>query len=182
VDDGIFESQQIGMWRVFKGEDGKERDVVVIYKGHPITITFALNRSGAKYYRPEYLQNTDLIVIHDPGGYFEGSAELLADILMDLRNVEAEKNRVVIMEGMANDTLGGPDRNPFPQDMVQYEIKGPYGHYEVFDWVGEVGKSSYNSARVFLLNDPALQKFAAAYSTVEELAGAIYKAPPKKGY
>lgn len=85
--------------REFPGE-GSEQAILLDYKGHPLRIVFALNRSGENYYRPEYLKEADLVVIHDPGhGAFTDSFGLLAKVLWDKQAAGRGKEQVLIMEG-----------------------------------------------------------------------------------
>lgn len=62
---------------------GSEQTFEITYRGKKIEIVFALNRSGEKYYRREFLKGADLVVIHDPGdgGFLADSYGLFAHML-----------------------------------------------------------------------------------------------------
>lgn len=158
----------------FPGEDS-EQTIVLGYKGHPIRILFALNRSGKEYYRPEYLREADLIVIHDPGnGAFQDSFNLAARIIWDKRLLVAEKPQVLIMEGTRK---GHPnDQFGFPDNMPQVLLPGPYGHCGGALSVAEIEFCDFDSARAFPLHDPALLSLAATQASPVELSHTLY--PP----
>lgn len=182
VEHNIFIEITAGGWITF-ADEGKERLISLNYKGKPIRINFALNRSGEKYFRPEYLKEANLVILHDPGNSeFEDSVDLLAEILLLRRDGSFPENQTIIMEGSARNTYIGPAKNPFPATMKQHEISGPYGHCSGEDGVGEIDTCAYNSARVFLLNDPALLEFTAPYNSVAGMSRVIYKPPMRRVY
>lgn len=179
AENGIFDSLSIGQWVDF-GANGREQGFVAIYKGRPIRIVFALNRSGEAYYRDEYLEDTDLVVIHDPkSGPFEGSTELLAKILLTKAGRFAGKEQAVIIEGKIEASYDTVE-NSFPAWMRQWELPGPYGHCDGPDGVGEVEKCAYETARVFRLDDPLLMELTSRhYGDYIGLSREFYKPPPR---
>lgn len=160
-------------------DGGSESVIEILYKGKPIRIIYALNRSGKDYYRREYFERADLIILHDPGrGDVISSFSLLADFLLNKKaSPFSQKNQLVIMEGIPDksDPKAPPGAvSTFPKAMGQTSIPGPYGHcFPLFD-LGEIGKCNSNFARVFLFNDPALQNLVNQSSNSRDLIMKLY--------
>ena len=177
VEYNVFNSLEDEGWEKFENQ-GAERKIVIQYNGGTINLLFALNRSGKKYYREEYLESADLVIIHDPGdGFFEGSAEIMANIIYEKRKQFPDKDQAIIMEGTSTANHFGPLKNPFPKSINQIEIKKQYGHCSGENGIGEVDKCAYVSARVFLLNDPALNNLADKYKDASSFSNALYSPP-----
>ncbi|OGQ48761.1 MAG: hypothetical protein A3I09_00570 [Deltaproteobacteria bacterium RIFCSPLOWO2_02_FULL_47_10] len=179
MEKGIFEQVVLDpFWKKFD-DGGEERTLIITYKGHPIRIIFALNRSGEKYYRDDYFKRADLVIIHDPGhGFFEESVSLLSEMILQKTIESPQKDQVVIMEGVSNDSNYGPSNNPFPETMRQYEVGGPYGHCNGYNGVGEIKECKYSTARVFLMNDSALLEFVVGRK-LDDVSASIYTPPPR---
>ncbi|MFO1518728.1 MAG: hypothetical protein U1F57_03545 [bacterium] len=173
VSKGVFDKITAEKWAEFPGE-GAERSLEISYKGRPVRILFAVKRSGENYYRDEYLKAADLVILHDPGiGYLSDSFDLLADILLKNKTLALPQNQLLVMEGERK--TKADEKIAFPSGMAQQTLPGPYGHCRGVDWVGEVNECDYESARVFLLNDPALRAMSAKYTDRIKLSGALYE-------
>lgn len=169
--DKVFEKFWVGPWTVF-GEEGKERVLEVFYQGKTIRILFALNRSGEKYYRREYLERADAVILHDPGhGYLEESFKLLAKMLIQKQIHFPDKRQLLLMEGeQPKEGL-----SHFPEGMAMKILEGPYGHCEGgAAGVGEVADCEIAFARSFLLNDPVLSKRVSELDFPESISGELF--------
>lgn len=168
----IFDRLAVEKNRVFQDE-GFEQTILLHYKGHPIRLVFALNRSGKDWYRKEYLREADLIVIHDPSnGSFTSSFNLLAQILFDKRSLVPEKPQVVIMEGTRSHRPD--DQFGFPSSMPQVLLPGTYGHCGGHFSVAEIEFCNFDSARAFPLHDPTLLSLAARHATAQKLSWTLF--------
>lgn len=94
----------------------------------PITIVYALRRSGEAYFRDEYLKQADAVIIHDPGeGEIAASEKLLSDVVAAKRRVAPTRKQLVILEAAAK----------LPSGLNATKIAGPYGHGLGSDGLGE---------------------------------------------
>lgn len=123
----------------------KEVFMAVQYKGKPIVIRFALNRSGTSYYRPEYLQDAHVVIIHDPGnGPLQDSIDLANNLRQTRGKFGIRHKQLLIMEGQSN--VGS--FSPTNKKNVT-EIPGQYGHCQKSEFTAaEIGDCSYSSAFV----------------------------------
>lgn len=175
---GVFDKVEYFKPQTFEGEEGSEARIVITYQGKPITLTFALKRSSKDYFRTEYLAQTDVVVIHDPGskGEAEDSFDLLANVLMAKKSKGIARERLLVMEGVepykANFLSAG---SLFPEGMWIHSIAGPYGHCASYDGVGEVEQCVYKEANVLWLNDPTLQKLAEESPNAPALKYKLYR-------
>lgn len=180
LDKGVFEEVSANTWTTFANNDGSERNLTIRYKGKFIHIKFVLNHGGARYYRKDHLDWADVVIIHDPeSGFFEGSVNLLSQMLIDAKDGVSPKNRLVVMEGHSEDYHFASSDTHFPDGMKQTKIVGQYGHCSGIDYVGEIKNCAYSSAGVFLLNDPPLVQMASKFQDAIELSLAIYTPPPR---
>lgn len=156
----------------FSGE-GSEQTIVLSYRGQPIRVVFALNRSGANYYRSDYLGWADLVVLHDPGnGAMKDSFDLLAKVLLDKQTVDSLKPQVMIMEGKRK---GCPeDQFGFPPTLPQLFLPGPYGHCAGAMSVAEIEFCDFETSRAFPLHNSDLLSLAGRYSTSEDLSEILF--------
>lgn len=176
VKSGTFEKMSMEKTKTFS--EGSEHNFEVTYRGLPIHIRFALKRSGEKYYRPEYLENAHLVIIHDPANSDpKDSYRLLADILLTRR--ASQKNQAIVMEGRARDfwkwRVGGIT---LPKDLPQWELSGPYGHCMGDTGVGEIDYCAYETAKLFSLSDKAWNAVIAPQDTVSSLLPKLYNVTP----
>lgn len=92
----------------------------------PVTITYALKRSGEAYFRDDYLQKADAVIIHDPGDSdIAASEKLLADVLAAKKRAAPMRPQLVLLEAAAKVPLQSE------------KITGPYGHCSGVGGMGE---------------------------------------------
>lgn len=173
---GVFEKFSAGPWMTSENE-GKERVLEVLYQGKPIRILFALNRSGEEYYRREYFERADAVILHDPGtGYLEQSYNLLAKLLIQKKVHFPEKNQLILMEGEQPEE----GHSHLPEEMKMEILEGPYGHCGGgAHGVGEVADCEIAFARSFLLNDPVLLKLVSQHDVPTSLSQELFASPPE---
>lgn len=175
---GIFDRVTIDKWKDFssgapnsKEGTGSEKSIQITYRGKEINIRYALKRSGESYYRKEYLKEANLVVFHDIDPWGD-SFDILASMLIDRRDPEiTDKKQLLIMEGKP---IRGDYQVQFPKEMKQEELEGPYGHCYGNRNYPESGECVIKTARVFLLNDPALKQLADRYSEPSQLSSALH--------
>lgn len=148
---GVYANLKIQTKKYLEG--GSETVFSFKYHGKPIEIVFALKRSQDKYYREEYLAQSDVWIIHDPGTWEKGDSIRLLDSF--LRSLNTNENivgaPVIVMEnvnGLDSEELLKGERKiiPFPYGhRDQYIYDNRYG-YHLSD---ETGFPNNKSALIF---------------------------------
>ncbi|HBF13477.1 MAG TPA: hypothetical protein DDW49_08885 [Deltaproteobacteria bacterium] len=173
---GVFDKVEYSKPQNF--EEGNESKVVITYQGKPITLTFALNRSGKDYFRPEYLEQADVVVIHDPGsdGDIQHSFDLLSQVLMAKKTAGIQKGQLVVMEKTTPyDGNGFSGGSLLPKEMWNRELTGPFGHCGGYKGVGEVEGCHFKTAQLIDLNDLSLQTLVQAAPNAAALSFKLFR-------
>lgn len=184
LDNGVFDEVAYHSPLPLQFKDGGTEQVIELtYKGRQIQIVFALNCSGDEYYRPEYLNRADVVVIHDID--FKGrqlkAFELLAKMLLHKREKFRQKRQLVIMDGEANKASEPGWFGVVKLDQLgvaQEFVPGPYGHCSGYKGIGEMDECYYSSARVFRMDEHILMDLAAEIPAVEPLTYKLYMPAP----
>lgn len=158
-------------------DGGTEQTFYLRYKGKPIEIVLALNRSGEAYFRDDYLKLADVMIIHDcaDGGRQEASYKLLSEMLQARRRVAPDRKQLVIMEGKGRSVWDGTPTLGF--DPIA--VKGPYGHCSGEDYLGEFEACHYDAAHILRLDDPRLQVRIHGARDAQTIARALFELPPR---
>lgn len=158
-------------------DGGTEQTFYLRYKGKPIEIVLALKRSGEAYFRDDYLKQADVMIIHDcaDGGRQKSSYGLLVEMLQARRRVAPDHKQIVIMEGKGGNEWDGTPTLGFDPVVV----KGPYGHCEGEEYLGEFEACHYDTAHILRLDDPRLQAKIHDASDVQAIVDALFEAPPQ---
>jgi len=111
---------------------GTETIFTFKYLGKEIKLVFALNRSGDDYYREDYLSQSALWIVHDPGdGTKSYTINLLSSFMQSLSaNPYINQPPVIVMENI-NDTPQPRKGGVFNVEYLKGEkqkISFPYGH------------------------------------------------------
>lgn len=174
----LFEKVDVLPLQRFTGEEGWERGIVVTYRGHPITIRFAFQRSGKKYYRAEDFAKADVVVLHDP--FTGASGELLLyELLVDKANAQATaavKPQLAIVEGDPSVAWDASRIQHLPARPHIHTLPGPYGHCYLDHFIyTERGACFYKTAYVVPLHDAPSLALARRAGTPELLHTALKK-------
>lgn len=166
---GVIDSVVINPAILF--QEGFEQTINIAYRGKPIQITYAINRSGESYYRLEYLAKADLVVLHDPGNNsLSQSYDLVSQMLLQRRKFLDERDQLLLMEGKARGNEKGSPTLP----LTPYRIRGPYGHCNGERGIGEITDCIYRSAYLFSLADPSFEHLTREYTTIRGLSESLY--------
>ena len=111
---------------------GTENIFTLKYLGKEIKLVFALNRSGKDYYREEYLSQSALWIVHDPGdGTKAYTINLLSSFMQSLSaNHYINQSPIIVMENI-NDTNRTKKGGAFNEELLQGKkqiVSFPYGH------------------------------------------------------
>ncbi len=141
-------------------DGGAERTLMFRYAAAtgysvPITILLAENRSGEAFFRDEYLKQSDLVIIHDPGDSEESASyRLLAELLVAKRRADPTRPQLVVMEGDKSFRNHCPDPSRKPRlGKPITEHRSPYGHCLGMNGMGEFYNCAYQSAYVYRLDE-----------------------------
>lgn len=158
-------------------DGGSEQTFYLRYKGKPIEIVLALNRSGEAYFRDDYLKQADVMIIHDcdDGGKQASSYKLLSEMLQARRRVAPDRKQIVIMEGKGETEWDGTPTLGFDPVIV----KGPYGHCAAEKYLGEFEACHYDTAHILRLDDPRLQAKIRDAPDEDAIARALFQPPPQ---
>ncbi|OGC04029.1 hypothetical protein A2276_05370 [candidate division WOR-1 bacterium RIFOXYA12_FULL_43_27] len=163
---------------------GSETTFAFSYNGKEITLVFALNMSGDDYYKEEYLSESDVWVIHDPGvGDSKSSFKLLKSFLVSAGNNKIVNPPVIVMENindysapsiMLSLIFNPPSKKEdetmyYNEDLLpgqKIKIPFPYGHRVNYGELPETGAAFYQSAIVYT---PDINLFKQSPSDIKAL-------------
>ena len=177
---GVSKNEAIGVahrfwwWALKYAEDGDLRR----FNDDDLAHAVELNGRGKDYFRPEYLEQADVVVIHDPGsdGDIQHSFDLLSQVLMAKKTAGIQKGQLVVMEKTTPyDGNGFSGGSLLPKEMWNRELTGPFGHCGGYKGVGEVEGCHFKTAQLIDLNDLSLQTLVQAAPNAAALSFKLFR-------
>ncbi len=127
--EGIIQDYRVTSQSFVEGKEGDEVYFKFNYQGKPVQLTFALNRSGEKFWRKEYSQRANLVIFDDAD---EDKIPEFVEELREQKRVDpTTRSKVILVEGRntisVSESVGKLHYTP-PSSLRYEEIKGQYGH------------------------------------------------------